>query len=167
MDGLFEIVALLVLGYLLMLMELFVPGGILGILGVAAVTYGCWLAFGLGPFWGGAAVASSLLVAAVAVTLIVRSRTARRLVLDTRPSREWKASDQDLISLVGELGVTRSPLRPAGIAEIGDRRLDVVTDSEFLGAGVAVRVSEVEGTRIVVEPIDEPQAAGESPADDR
>ena len=153
MDGLLSIIALLALGYLLMIMELFVPGGVLGILGLAAVTYGCFLAFGLGPYWGGAAVASSLLVSAAAVVLAMRSRAARRLVLDNRPSREWKAPAADLVSLVGAEGVTSSPLRPAGIAELGERRLDVVTDSEFLEAGVRVRVREVEGSRIVVEPL--------------
>ena len=60
---LLQVIALLTLGYLLMLMELFVPGGILGILGIGAVVYGCWLAFSLGPAWGAAAIVLSLAAA--------------------------------------------------------------------------------------------------------
>lgn len=151
-----RIVGLLVLGYVLLLMELFLPGGILGVLGLAAVVYGCWLAFGLGPGWGGGAVLMSVVMTAGLVMLIVRSRTARKLVLDSRPSREWKAPKVGLEDLLNREGVAVSPLRPAGIAEIDGQRLDVVTDSEFLDRGVRVRVSEVEGTRVVVEPLEEP-----------
>jgi membrane-bound serine protease (ClpP class) len=150
---LLQVIALLTLGYLLMLMELFVPGGILGILGIGSVVYGCWLAFSLGPAWGAASILLSLAAAVIAVVLVVRSRTARKLVLDSSPSRNWKAPDRDLETLVGETGMTISPLRPAGIADVGDRRLDVVTDSEFLDAGVPIRIREVEGPRVVVEPV--------------
>ncbi len=152
-----QIVALLVLGYVLLLMELFLPGGILGILGFASVVYGCWLAFGLGPAWGSGAVLMSVVMTVGLVVMIVRSRSARKLVLDSRPSRQWKAPRVGLEELVGRDGVTLSPLRPAGIAEIDGQRLDVVTDSEFLDRGVRVQVSEVEGTRVVVEPVGEPE----------
>lgn len=159
-QDLFQIIALLALGYLLLVMEIFVPGGILGILGLGAIAYGSWLAFALGTLWGTAAVGLSLLVAAAVIVVVVRSKAARRLVLDTRPSRDWKAPDPQLVSLVGRLGITVSPLRPAGIAEVDDRRLDVVTDSEFLEAGVGVRVTEVEGARVVVEAV--PEGSGKT-----
>jgi len=152
------IVGLLVLGYVLLLLELFLPGGILGILGLASVVYGCWMAFGLGPVWGGSAVLLSVLMAAGLITMIVRSRAARKLVLDSRPSREWKAPETGLDDLVGQQGVTISTLRPAGIVEIDGRRLDVVADNEFLGTGVRVTVCEVEGARIVVEAVVETTA---------
>ena len=41
------------------------------------------------------------------------------------------------------------------LPQIDGRRLDVVTDSEFLEPGVAVRVTEVESTRVVVEPLED------------
>ena len=147
-----QIVGLLVLGYVLLLLELFLPGGILGILGIGTVVYGCWLAFGLGPMWGGGAVLISVVATVGLILLILRSRAARRLVLDSSPSRDWKAPRAGLQELVGRRGVAVSTLRPAGIVEIDGERLDVVTDSEFLDVGVEVMVSEVEGGRIVVEP---------------
>ncbi len=49
-------------------------------------------------------------------------------------------------------GVASSYLRPAGVALIGDRRVDVLTEGEFIAAGTPVKVTRVEGARIFVEP---------------
>ena len=48
---------------------------------------------------------------------------------------------------VGEEGVARTLLRPAGKAEFGAALVDVVTDGEFLERGAKVRVVLVEGDR--------------------
>jgi membrane-bound serine protease (ClpP class) len=53
--------------------------------------------------------------------------------------------------LTGRTGNAVTLLRPAGIAEIGDERCDVVSSGEFIPAGARVRVIRVEGSRIVVE----------------
>jgi membrane-bound serine protease (ClpP class) len=57
--------------------------------------------------------------------------------------------------LVGRTAVAASDLRPAGIAVLDDRRLDVATEGRFVPRGARVRIVAVEGLRIVVEP-DEP-----------
>lgn len=148
------VIGLLSLGYILLLIEVFVPGGVLGILGVLSVAYGCALAFDLGTAWGLASVGLSVVLTAVAVRVIVRSRMARKLVLDVPGIKDWKAVAEGLVALAGQSGRTLTPLRPSGIADIGDLRVDVVADSEFLEAGVEVRVCEVEGNRVVVEAIE-------------
>ena len=51
---------------------------------------------------------------------------------------------------VGDGGVTRSALRPAGKAEIGPDYLDVVSDGPFIDAGVPIRVVRLEGPRVFV-----------------
>lgn len=153
-EGLWEIIALLSVGYVLLILELFVPGGILGILGGLAVAYGCYLSFRLGTFWGLGSLGLSVVVTIGAVAFFLRSRAAKRLVLADAEPRSWKAQNIGLTELVGREGRSLSPLRPAGLAEIDDRRVDVVSDSEFLDAGVAVRVVEVEGNRVVVEPVE-------------
>ena len=152
-DGLLEIIGLLSIGYVLLILELFVPGGILGVLGGVAIAYGCYLAFGLGTLWGISALGLSVVVTVVLVAVFLRSRAARRLVLGGEEQTSWKAQDTKLVDLVGKEGTTISPLRPAGLAEIDGARVDVVSDSEFLDAGVTVRVAEVEGNRVVVEAV--------------
>lgn len=54
---------------------------------------------------------------------------------------------------VGDTGVARTTLRPAGKAAFGAAVVDVVTDGEFLDPGQKVRVQLVEGSRVVVEAI--------------
>jgi membrane-bound serine protease (ClpP class) len=54
--------------------------------------------------------------------------------------------------LLGATGVAVTDLRPAGAAQFGDERVDVVAESTFIGAGTPVRVVRSEGYRHVVIP---------------
>jgi membrane-bound serine protease (ClpP class) len=56
---------------------------------------------------------------------------------------------------VGKRGITVTALRPAGKARFGDEVLDVLTDGNFVRAGRAVRVDDVQGARIQVSEIEE------------
>jgi membrane-bound serine protease (ClpP class) len=51
---------------------------------------------------------------------------------------------------VGEKGNARTPLRPAGKGQFGDRYLDVVADGEFILAGTDIEVVRIGGNRVVV-----------------
>jgi membrane-bound serine protease (ClpP class) len=51
---------------------------------------------------------------------------------------------------VGDEGKAESPLRPSGKMAVGGQMVDVVTDGEFVDAGEAVKVVEIQGSRIVV-----------------
>ena len=73
---------------------------------------------------------------------------------------ELAALPEGVDTPVGERGLTLSVLRPAGLVEIDGRRVDVVTDGEWVEPGVAVVVTEVEGNRVVVEPEDAASSAG-------
>ncbi|HSE91881.1 MAG TPA: NfeD family protein [Methylomirabilota bacterium] len=53
---------------------------------------------------------------------------------------------------LGMRGTTVSPLRPAGIADFGGERIDVVSRGEYIEAGQPIEVIRVEGNRIVVRP---------------
>ena len=150
-EGLGLVVAMLAMGYILLLAELFLPGGVVGIFGLVAVLYGCYLAFGLGAVWGSASVVLSIVLTGLGVKLFFRSRAGRRLVLNDPGPQAWKAQEDGLAELAGSEGTALSDLRPAGIAEIRGRRVDVVADSEYLEEGTALRVVEVEGNRVVVE----------------
>ena len=168
-EGLLSVIGLLSLGYVLMLIEFFVPGGILGTLGLLAVAYGCYLAFELGTDWGLGAVGLSVGLTAVGVRVFLRSRLAKRMVLDVPEANTWKAAEAGLEAFIGRQGISLTLLRPAGMVEIDGERIDVVANSEFIPAGVQVQVCEVEGNRIVVETVEtveaiEAAAVDEAPA---
>ena len=148
-----SIILFLCVGYLLVILELVVPGGILGILGILSIVYGCWLAFGLSLGWGIGSIGLSLVVFIGAVWFFLRSRAREGLMLTYDGAKDWKAARTELAELLGAEGISATPLRPAGTMLVGDQRIDVVTDGEFLPKGAAVQVVEVEGTRVVVEAV--------------
>lgn len=59
----------------------------------------------------------------------------------------------DAHDLVGTRGTTTTPLVPGGKARFGSRVLDVVAEGELIGRGAEVVVVEVQGNRIVVQPV--------------
>jgi membrane-bound serine protease (ClpP class) len=98
----------------------------------------------------------SLLLALIASLIMLRFLPrlpfGRRLILESGlPAGEGYASASESdSSWLGKSGTVLSPLRPAGIAEIENQRVDVVSDGEFIEAGVPVVVTRVDGNRIVV-----------------
>ncbi|MCU0724108.1 MAG: NfeD family protein [Planctomycetes bacterium] len=80
------------------------------------------------------------------------SPMGRRMIL-AGPTQDLKGGAVSAPSgLVGKEGTARSILRPAGIAEIEGRRVDVVAEGRFIESGERVRVVKEEGNRVVVEP---------------
>jgi membrane-bound serine protease (ClpP class) len=153
------VAALAVLGLLGILWELHVvPGhGIPGILGAVALLAAVLLAFGL-PFFfiGIETIATAIVLTVIVFTLTLRAMPenawAQRLALAAAQGPEYVTS-ADRTSLRGRSGMAVSYLRPAGIASIDGRRVDVLTEGEFIAQGTPIRVVRVEGARVFVEPV--------------
>ncbi len=152
------VVVLALLGLLGILWELHVvPGhGLPGILGAAVLLVAVLWAFGL-PFLfvGIETLATAIVLTVIAFTLTVRAvpqnAWAHRLALAAAQGPEYVASG-DYRELRGRVGTAVTYLRPAGIASIEGRRVDVLTEGEFIAQGTPVRVVRVEGSRVFVEP---------------
>jgi len=149
-------IALAVSGLVLLAVELFTPGfGIFGLAGIAAFLGAIFLAApSAGLAWRylmWTTIASAFVLFA-AIRAISKRGLGKVLTLrDT--AKGWSAQAEDRSRLVGREGVSLTVLRPAGTAVFGDQRLDVVTEGEFVPAGVPVKVVRVEGTRIVVRSV--------------
>ena len=155
------------IGVLLLLAEIFViPGfGVAGISGLVLVAGSLFAALignvGLSfpPF---AALAPAVgTMAATLVLLIVlmfslgkylpKSERFGQLVLAPElSSASGYVSAESMEELVGRTGVSLTPLRPAGMADIGGERIDVVTRGEFVLPGTEVEIIRVRGSRVVV-----------------
>ncbi|MBN1673268.1 MAG: hypothetical protein JXR37_19640 [Kiritimatiellae bacterium] len=143
---------LLAAGILLVCAEVFVPGGVLGALGAIALVgaivtgfmafpaYGLYVAVGI--------VALSSVALALWVRLFPRSPLGKRLMLRAEADAGVPAPHSQ--DLVGKEGPALTDLHPSGIARLGGRRTDVVTEGEMIDEGETVRVVEVEGIRVVV-----------------
>jgi membrane-bound serine protease (ClpP class) len=53
-------------------------------------------------------------------------------------------------SLLNRTGVADTALRPTGKALVDGRRLDVVSEGDFIEQGAAIEIIEVAGKRVVV-----------------
>jgi membrane-bound serine protease (ClpP class) len=153
------VAALAVLGLVGILWELHVvPGhGIPGVLGAVALFVAVLLAFGL-PFFFVAieVIATAIVLTVIGFSLTVRAvpqnAWAHRLALAAAQGPDYVTS-RDFGDLRGRVGTAASYLRPAGIASIDGRRVDVLTEGEFIAQGTPIRVTRVEGARVFVQPV--------------
>lgn len=86
--------------------------------------------------------------------LISKGKLPKSLILDQ--AEEDYRSSEDMSALLGTTGKTLTVLRPAGMAELGGRKVDVVTRGEFLDKDSFVEVVEAAGGRIVVRACQDP-----------
>ncbi|OQC16698.1 MAG: hypothetical protein BWX73_00609 [Lentisphaerae bacterium ADurb.Bin082] len=155
------IIALVLGGCLMLGIELFVPGGVIGTLGLVALVAGLAGIFvNYGALVG---MVSTLVIVIVAIIVFKlwfaffsRSRMGRKFMAMTNADAEtWLGYDPGLQALVGQNGVAHTQLRPSGVVVINDKRYHVVTRGELIAAKTAITVVEVHGNRIVVEAVEQ------------
>ncbi|MBV8582407.1 MAG: hypothetical protein JO241_00305 [Candidatus Eremiobacteraeota bacterium] len=151
------VIVLAVVGILGILWELHVvPGhGLPGIVGAVCLLFAVLFAFGLQFFVVAVeTLATAIVLTAIAFSLVVRAvpqnAWAQRLALSAVQGPDYVTS-ADFSGLRGRTGTAVSYLRPAGIAEIDGRLVDVLTQGEFIPQGTPIRVARVEGARVFVE----------------
>jgi len=151
--GLETIIALIVAGLLLVLCEIFVPGGVLGAIGGVLILVGVLGGFVVNVNLGFALLLGTLIFGLIGFYLWMkffpRSSVGKRLILQN-DAKDWHGFDLNHESLEGREGIAHSDLRPAGVALIDGRRADVVTRGEMIDKGTKIRVVDVAGNRIVV-----------------
>lgn len=151
----YESLILFIIGIILIIAEFFLPGAIAGILGVAAII-GSLLMAGGNIMYMGISILIAMLVAIIGMILMVkvfgkRMKIFKKMILsDSTSTESGYVSNVNRLELVGQIGVTITPLRPAGSITINDERLDVVTEGSYIENGQKVKVIKVEGSRIVV-----------------
>lgn len=57
------------------------------------------------------------------------------------------------MDLEGHVGVAKSDMRPAGIVLIDDRRIDAVSEGEFINKGDTVQVAGIRDGKVIVRKI--------------
>ncbi|MBV8727295.1 MAG: nodulation protein NfeD [Candidatus Eremiobacteraeota bacterium] len=152
------VIGLAVLGVFGILYELHVvPGhGAPGILGGIALLLAVLLAFGIPFFFVAIQTISTAIILTVAFFWLAtrywpENAFMNRLTFAAVQGPDYVTS-RDLTFLRGQSGTATSLLRPAGVAMIDGKRVDVLTEGDFIPAGTPIRVTRVEGARVFVEP---------------
>ena len=157
--GLSIFVLLLFIGGLALIgLEMFVPGGIVGTVGIITVVYAI-IYVNKSTYYIAFILVISLILA---VILYYVNRNVfhkklmflDRLVLnDSISTEDGYVASESRVELVGKKLIAYTDLRPAGVAILDNEKLDVVTDGDFIEKGNKIEVIRVEGMRIVVKKI--------------
>ena len=159
--------ALFVSGLIITLAEVILPsGGMLALVAVACLIGSLACAYQL----SGWAAIGLLLVEGICVPVVIvmafkllpRTSVGKNLMLEPpdearsnpAPASPPPWNENKYALLLHKEGVAVSPLRPSGTAEIDGQRLSVISDGQMIPQGSRVRVTLVEGNRIVVEPLE-------------
>ena len=153
-----KLLALFVLGAVFIGIELVTPAvGVFGLAGVVMVFGSLFFMLGADVqavyiLAGGIAVAAVLF--AVLGKRLPKSRFLAGVTLKDRSTRErGYSSQEDKSEYVGRRGRTITILRPSGTVRIGRERVDAVSHGDFIDKDTDIRVVQVEGTRVIVEPV--------------
>ncbi len=152
-------------GIVLILLEIFViPGfGFAGIAGIILVFVSLFLALiGGGPFLDfeaisiaiiqiSAALLGALLLVFILAKYLPKTSVFKKFVLSVEEKTEHGFTSSNYKDdLLGKEGIAITTLRPAGTAEFDGKRVDVVTESEYIEQGKKIKVIEVEGMKVIV-----------------
>lgn len=151
------LLVLFIIGLSLLVLELFLPGAIVGVMGGLAllgVIILSWINYGIV-----AGVVSMVAVMAGAWMAIVlggkwlpNSRFGNKMVLDTEIRGISGPAGRDVF--LGKTGKTLTLLRPVGVIEIEGERLDAMAEFGTLSKGTPIRVVRVAGSNLIVNRIE-------------
>lgn len=156
----YETIILFVVGIGLILLEFFLPGGIAGGIGIAAVIGSLFLATD-NALHMGISLLIALSVTVIASILMVKvfgkkMRLFKKIILTDSTSTEGGyISNKSRTELVGVEGYTLTALRPSGTIVIEDERIDAVSEGAYIQKSARVRVVKAEGSRVVVRELTE------------
>ena len=157
--GLSIFVFLLFIGGLALIgLEMFVPGGIVGTVGIITVVYA--IIYVNKSTYHIAFILVVSLILAVILYYVNRNVFHKKLMFldrlvlnDSISTEDGYVASESRVELVGKKLKAYTDLRPAGVAILDNEKLDVVTDGDFIEKGNEIVIVRVEGRRIVVKKI--------------
>ncbi|MGW7933145.1 NfeD family protein [Staphylococcus xylosus] len=143
------------IGVIFVIIELFVVGAVIGIIGMALIVFSI-ITLGDNLVYMIANVVVALILSIIEWVILVKIFKRKipfldKVVLkDSTNAEAGYTSHEDRSHLVGQTATTSTDLRPAGIITYKNERIDAVSDGSFILRNKQVTILEVEGTRVVV-----------------
>ena len=155
--------ALIVIGLVFLVGEMFLPSGLLLVLSVGCIAVGVGLTFTGGTTTGMLTLLGVFIAVPVLAMLFFkvwpRTPMGRRFFL-TKPREDATLAStpahMELDKLRGRIGKTLAPLRPSGVADFDGRRVDVLTEGMMIDGGQWVRCIDVRAGRVLVRLVEKP-----------
>lgn len=141
------------IAFALFVAEVFIPGGIIGMIGAFSLLAACGFAIAAFGLSTGVLISFILIFITLGgfILWLVRmpdSKIGKRFALQASlPSPQ---TDKTPNPLIGARGTAETDLRPSGFARINGKKMDVVTSRGYLEKGSDLVITEVHGSRVVV-----------------
>lgn len=154
---------LIVIGFVLLGAELFIPtGGVFFVLAVAGIIGGVTLTYFYEATLGtitliGVCIALPVL-GSILLNLWPRTRWGKRFILTAPSEDDAQAGSmyEDLTPLRGRMGRALSALRPSGVVDFEGQRVDVITEGMMVEPDQWVRCIDVKAGKVIVRPVEKP-----------
>ena len=151
-------IGLQLLGIIIILAEFILPsGGILSLTAAIVFGYSLFYVFkNVSPDLGFLFLGFDIILIPVLVLIGIKILARSPLALKKSLSKKEGVTSQDteLQALVGKTGTVINDLRPAGKAFIDNKRLDVVSEGDYIDKDATIVVTSVDGNRIVVKAVE-------------
>lgn len=161
MDPLVLAALLFGIGVALIVAEMFLPGhGMIGVLGALAILGAVGVCFRVNQWLGLGVLVGVLLLSPLAVTIAVkiypRTPLGRRMILPPIENPSAAAAVK-----LGQVGVALSELRPIGVCDFGEQRVEVLAEHGLVRPGTKVQVVAIINNRPTVRAIEAPASPGQ------
>lgn len=163
-------ILIILVGLGLIFVEVYlIPGfNVVGVVGFLIILFGVGYSYNeIGVVGGTAFLISSLALTAGSFMWMWKSGAWDRFILATNlrsDERMIARESADRAQYLGQNGVAVTPLRPTGIVEIEGRRIEVMTEGEYIAAGSLVSIVAMDRRQFYVRMAasDEEQSVSDS-----
>lgn len=149
------IAILFLLGILLLVAEVLVPGGVIGTVGAIFLFIGCVVAFSRYGTGGGvlalvAGIALALVAFYIEFRVLPKTRIGRRAFLTKEMTGVSAAFGSEALDLIGKSAEALTMLSPSGYVRIDGRRYEAFCQSGQAPVGSALKVISADSFRLIV-----------------
>lgn len=157
------IIILLLAGIVCIAMEIYLPGGFMGITGAAIVIWATVEAYKHNSNFGTmllvCGIGGSIAASWFSFTYLSKTKEGKKALLMEANIELPEDRHKDL---EGKTGITLTDMRPSGIIEIDDERYDAATKGEYVEKGRKVKVFKVEADHVYIREIEEESKSEEN-----
>lgn len=149
------VILLILIGIAMLVIEILViPGaGVAGIIGFGLMVAGIWLAYTrIGVTEGNIILITTLAVNIIGITLTLRSKTWKKVMLNTEITAKVNTLENENIK-VGDKGVAISRCAPMGKAMFDNAYFEVSALSEFIDEESEIEIIKISGNKIFIKQI--------------
>jgi len=146
--GIEMILLLYAVGIVLIVAEVFLPGGFIGMVGILSLLISIYFGFNdYGVVFGIIQLAITLVIIPLAFYFGLK-RLSLKKSLKTEDG--FTSPRLDIEALLDKEGTALTNLRPSGTAMIDNHKVDVVTEGGMIDKNTPIKVIKTEGVKVIV-----------------